>query len=281
MEARQEPVLVWIKGGGDLGTGVAHRLHRAGLRIIISELPQPLVVRRSVSFASAVYEGQITLEGVEAHLARDTETAQQLMRQHTVPVIVDPNGATARLLLPDIAIDARMAKRNLDTALQDASVVIGLGPGFVAGLDVHAVIETMRGPDLGRVILQGSAAPDTGVPAHIGGYGRERLLRAPCAGVFRSKHRIGDLVELGEVVAEVSDQPVVANLKGVLRGLLHDGLLAQPGMKVGDIDPGGVVERCFSISDKARSVGGGVLEAVLYLGRNRWSVSHHLTTSVS
>jgi len=275
------PILVWIKGGGDLGTGVAHRLHRAGLRVVVSELPQPLVVRRTVSFASAVFEGQITVEGMQARLAPDrTEIVEQLTRG-IVPVVPDPSGEIVSALQPDALVDARMAKRNLGTTLRDAPVVIGLGPGFIAGEDVHAVIETMRGHDLGRVILEGSAELDTQVPAPIQGYGQERLLRAPCAGVFRSQLRIGEPARQGQVIAEVAGQPVVSNIAGILRGLLRDGLTVYPQQKVGDIDPRGTYKHCFSISDKARAIGGGVLEALLYLGRNRWSVSWHLTTKAS
>jgi xanthine dehydrogenase accessory factor len=276
-----EPILVWIKGGGDLGTGVAHRLHRAGMRVVVSELLQPLVVRRTVAFASAVYEGSITVEGVEARLAPDKGEAQNLLAQGIVPVIPDPAGAAVALLEPDVVVDARMAKCNLGTALNDASIVIGLGPGFVAGQDVHAVVETMRGHDLGRVILEGSAQPDTQVPSAIQGYSRERVLRAPCAGLFRGDLRIGEHVQRGRVVAHVSEQPVLASITGVLRGLLYDGLLVHQGQKLGDIDPRGIIEHCFTISDKARAIGGAVLEAILNLGENSWSTSCHLTTTPS
>jgi len=262
-------LLVWIKGGGDLGTGVAHRLHRAGMRVVLSELPQPLVVRRTVAFASAVYEGSIALEGVEARLARDGGDVRSLLEEGIVPVVVDPAGAVGALLEPHVVVDARMAKRNLGTMLNDARIVIGLGPGFVAGKDVHAVVETMRGHDLGRVLLQGSARPDTQVPSAIEGYGRERVLRAPSAGRFVARVRIGDLVLPERVLAHVAERPLVASIPGVVRGLLHDGLLVQPGQKVGDIDPRGIVEYCFSISDKARAIGGGVLEAILYLKSSR------------
>ena len=265
--------LVWIKGGGDLGTGVAHRLHRAGLQVIISELPQPLVVRRTVSFASAIYEGRITIEGIEARSAYDAAEIESLLAQSFVPVIPDPTGQVTTLLQPDVAVDARMAKRSLDTTLCDAPIVIGLGPGFVAGQDVHAVIETMRGHDLGRVILEGRAQPDTRVPGAIQGYSHERVLRAPCSGLFRGQLHIGEHVERGQIVAYVGEHPVSASITGVLRGLLHDGLIVQHNQKLGDIDPRGIVEHCFTISDKARAVAGGVLEAILYLARKPQPVS--------
>ncbi len=262
------PLLVWIKGGGDLATGVAHRVHRAGMRVVITELPQPLTVRRAVAFSSAVWEGSMALEGVEARLASDLRAAEVLLSQSIIPLLVDPTGATARSLSPDVAVDARIAKHNLDTTLDDAPLVIGLGPGFIAGREVHAVIETMRGHDLGRVILQGSAAPDTGQPAPVQGHSQDRLLRAPCAGLFHGQLCIGDPVEIGQLVADVGGQPVKASIAGVVRGLLHDGLAVQQGLKVGDVDPRGIVAHCFSISDKARAVGGGVLEAILYLGQH-------------
>lgn len=267
--AKPEEMLVLIRGGGDLGTGVAHRLHRAGFPIVITELPQPLVIRRTVSFASAVYEGIITVEGVEAKLVLDSAEVKPLLSQGIVPVIVDPEGTIISILQPEVIVDARMAKRNLGTKITDAPIVIGLGPGFTAGLDVHAVIETARGHNLGRVITQGSAEADTHIPGLVQGYGRERVLWAPCAGTFRSLLHIGDRVEAGQAVAYVEDQPVLASISGVLRGILHDNVPVREGQKVGDVDPRGAVEYCFTISDKSRAIGGGVLEAILYLRRKR------------
>jgi xanthine dehydrogenase accessory factor len=261
----REPLLVFIRGAGDLGTGIAHRLHRAGFPVIMSELEQPTVIRRAVAFASAVYEGRIQLEGVEARLAGSPSAAETLLRQRAVPVLIDPAGTALTALRPDVLVDARLAKRNLGTTLADAPVVIGLGPGFTAGQDVDAVIETSRGHFLGRVILRGSAQPDTGIPGVMEGYGRERVLWAPCAGSFVGHAKIGAGIEAGQVVASVAGRPVRANISGVLRGVLHDGLLVHQGQKVGDIDPRGIVEHCFTISDKARAIGGAVLEAILYL----------------
>jgi xanthine dehydrogenase accessory factor len=269
-----ESMLVLVIGGGDLGTGTAYRLHRAGFKVVVSEMPQPSAIRRAVAFASAVYDGQIEVEGVEARLAEDKEEIKNLLKQGIVPVIADPEGKARTLLKPDVIVDARMAKRSPGTALADAPIVIGLGPGFTAGQDMHAVVETMRGHNLGRVILQGSAQPDTHVPGLVHGYGRERVLWAPCAGRFRSDAHIGDPVEVGQIVAWVEEQPVQAGISGVLRGLLHDSLLVHEGQKVGDIDPRGIKEYCFTISDKARAIGGAVLEAILYLRQ-------HLTTSNS
>jgi xanthine dehydrogenase accessory factor len=258
-------MLVLVRGGGDLGTGTAHRLHRAGFRVVVSELPQPLVIRRTVAFASAVYDEHCQVEGVEARLAGDFSQVERLLAQGWVAVIVDPLGECLPRLRPDAVVDARMAKRNLGTALTDARIVIGLGPGFIAGQDVHAVVETMRGHNLGRVILQGSAEPDTHVPGLVQGHGRERVVWAPCAGHFRGLVAIGEQVRAGQSVAEVDGTPVLAGISGILRGLLHDGLPVRAGQKVGDVDPRGVREHCFTISDKARAIGGGVLEAILYL----------------
>ena len=266
-----EDILVVIKGGGDLATGVVHRLHRAGMPVVVTELAQPTVSRRAVAVASAVYEGQVEVEGLVAQLAESDQDpkgfkSKPLGSWGLVPVVVDPRGEVIARLRPTVVVDAIMAKRNAGaTTITDAPIVIGLGPGFTAGVDVHAVIETNRGHYLGRVILSGSAEPHTGVPGPTAGFTRERVLRAPCEGIFTGKRRIGDAVEAGQVVASVAGQPVAANISGVLRGLLADGLPVKPGLKVGDVDPRGVREHCFTISDKARAIGGGVLEAILYL----------------
>lgn len=262
-----ENILVVIKGGGDLATGVAHRLHRAGMQVVVTELAQPTVIRRAVAVASAVYEGQVEVEGMVARLVASDDEIRAALALGQVPVVIDPQGEVITRLRPTVVVDAIMAKRNTGTRITDAPIVIGLGPGFTAGVDVHAVIETNRGHNLGRVILSGSAEPNTGIPGPTMGYTIERVLRAPCEGLFKGERRIGDPVEAGEVVASVAGQPVVANISGVLRGLLADGVLVRAGMKVGDVDPRGVREHCFTISDKARAIGGGVLEAILYLLR--------------
>ena len=253
-----------IKGGGDLGTGVAHRLHRAGMRVVVTELAQPLVIRRPVAFASAVYEGTITVEGVVARrLPLDRAEIEAAWDRGEVPVLVDPEGLAVKVLRPNVVVDAILAKRNTGTRITDTPAVIALGPGFTAGVDCHAVIETERGHYLGRVIWDGPARPDTGVPGVVGGQSARRVLRAPADGVFRGERRIGDLVREGETVAAVAGVPLVAPFDGVLRGLLRDGVAVRQGMKVGDVDPRGVPDYCFTISDKARAVGGAVLEAIL------------------
>ena len=254
--------LVVIKGGGDLATGIAHRLFRSGFDILITEIAQPTVIRRSVAFANAVFEGTMTVEGVTAVQAAPAEVVQYL-QQRIVPVVIDPNCDIAHILRPWGMVDAILAKKNLGTTMRDATVVIGVGPGFTAGVDVHRVVETMRGHDLGRVIETGSAQPNTGIPGEIGGYSLERLVTAPCAGIFRPLKQIGNLVEAGEILGQVEKTPVVAAISGVLRGLIQAGLPVQRNMKIGDIDPRAISRYCWTISDKARAIGGGVLEALL------------------
>jgi xanthine dehydrogenase accessory factor len=259
-------LLVVVKGAGDLASGAIHRLHRAGFSVLATELPQPLALRRTVAFAEAVYTGSITIEGLMGVKAESCEEARMaLALMGTVPVLVDPQGMLWPKLKPVALVDGTLAKHNLGTRLTDAPVVIALGPGFEAGVDTHAVIETNRGHNLGRVYLSGRAEDNTGVPGEIGGYAAERLLRAPADGPLEALRAIGDTVSVGEVVATVADMPVTAAISGVLRGLVHEGLEVSRGMKIGDIDPRARREHCFSISDKSRAIAGGALEALLYL----------------
>lgn len=263
----ETPLHVVVKGGGDLGTGVAWRLHRCGFRVLVTETERPTVIRRAVAFASAVYEGVVTVDGVTARLVRSDDEIAEAWSGGDVPVLIDPQATVIRRLHPDAVVDAIMAKRNLGTKIAAAPVVVALGPGFTAGVDCHAVVETNRGHNLGRVILQGSAEPNTGVPGVVGGESARRVLRAPIEGVFGAQRAIGDLVRAGETVAHVDDAPIRSPLDGVVRGILHDGLHVRAGMKVGDVDPRGVVSHCFTISDKALAIAGGVVEAILYLRR--------------
>jgi len=258
--------LVVLRGAGDLGTGVAHRLHQAEYRVVILELPRPLVIRRAVAFASAIYDGEITIEGVRGVCVLDAGAALEALRQEAIPVLADPDGHSLAELAPSAIVDARMAKRNLGTRITDAPVVVGLGPGFEAGRDVHAVIETQRGHSLGRVIWAGAAAPDTGIPGIVGGQDALRVVRAPASGRFRAASRIGSMVAEGDTIGHVGAAPVTARVGGVLRGIIHDGLVVTKDLKIADVDPRGIVEHCFTISDKARSIGGGVLEALLHAG---------------
>jgi xanthine dehydrogenase accessory factor len=259
-----ERYLVCIRGGGDLATGVAYRLYRAGFPLVILELPQPLVIRRAVSFAEAVYSGEMQVAGVEARLTAGVAEALALAKSGTVSVMVDSAGLAIPRLNPTVLVDARMIKANPgDTNADQALLVIALGPGYTVGRDCHAVIETSRGHDLGRVLWQGRAAADTGSPGPIKGRTRERVLRAPTDGAIQSVIQIGDSVSSGQLIATVGGEPLRAPFKGVLRGLLHDGVPVPAGNKIGDVDPRGVRRHCFTISDKALSVGGGVVEAIL------------------
>jgi xanthine dehydrogenase accessory factor len=264
--------LVALKGAGDLATGVIHRLVRAGFPVMATELPQPTVLRRTVAFAEAVTFGAMTVEDVTAQRADSIEDIQEALKNGLVPVVVDPDGILLKQMHPTVLVEATLSKHNSGITLDSAPIVIALGPGYEAGKDVQAVIETNRGHNLGRVYLEGYAEPNTGVPGTIGGYSSERLLRAPCAGMIYGIHRIGDTVHAGETVAFVKanaasndDMPVIAAISGILRGLVRDGLPVSPGMKIGDIDPRAVREHCFTISDKSRAIAGGVLEAVMYL----------------
>ncbi len=258
-------MLVGVKGAGDLASGTIHRLHRAGFAVVAAELPQPLALRRTVAFAEAVYSGAVEIEGLTGVRTSSLEEVRTTLEQGQVPVLIDPDGTLLRALQPTALVDATLAKRNTGIRLSDAQVVLALGPGFEAGVDAHAVIETNRGHNLGRVYLNGCAEPDTGVPGDIAGFTSERLLRAPADGPLFAQHAIADVVQAGEVVATVGKTPLYAQIGGVLRGLAHDGLVVRQGMKVGDIDPRARREHCFSISDKSRAIAGGVLEALLYL----------------
>lgn len=255
-------ILVIIRGGGDLATGVAIRLFRAGFSVVVLEIDHPTVIRLPVSFARAVYEGKAVVEEVEAVLIPSWEKAEDIIKQRKIPVLIDHEGYCIEKFSPDVLVDAIMAKRNLGTKINQAPLVIGLGPGFTAGEDVDVVIETKRGHNLGRVVYNGQAEPDTGVPGEVGGESKRRLLRAPAEGKITPLHSIGDIVKAGEVIAEVEGVPLKAEISGVLRGLIYPGSWVTKGMKVGDIDPRGIREYCFTVSDKARSIGGAVLEAI-------------------
>ena len=258
-------MLVLIRGAGDLATGIGIRLIRSGFKVIMTEVEMPTVIRRTVAFAEAVRKGSWEVEGIEARRADDASRALEMAELGIVPVLVDPELHCLHELRPDVLIDAILAKKNLGTRITDASLVIGVGPGFTAGTDCHAVVETMRGHTLGRVYYEGSALPNTNVPGRIGGFAGERVLRAPSDGVFISCRKIGDIVREGEVVGYSAGKPMVCTIGGVLRGLLSDGVPVRTGMKAGDVDPRGKVEYCYTCSDKAIAIGGGVLEAILHL----------------
>jgi xanthine dehydrogenase accessory factor len=255
--------VVIIRGGGDIGTGVAYRLCRSGFNVVITEIKNPLVIRRTVAFAQAVYEGHTTVEGITAIKARGTKEIGTILGEGHVPVVIDPECTIARAVNAEVVVDATLAKRSTGMSRDMAPLTIGLGPGYEAGKDVHAVIETNRGHNLGRVILEGCAEPNTGIPEAVLGYGEERVLRAPCDGTVRNVLAIGDQVRKGATVCYVLDEEVKAALSGVVRGLILNGITVNKGFKIGDIDPRGRKEYCYTISDKARAIGGGVLEAIL------------------
>ncbi len=255
---------VCIKGAGEMASAVAWRLFMVNIRnILMLEIPQPLAVRRRVSFCEAVYDGSQTVEGVQALRVDSMGSLADAWKQGKIAVAVDPRRDLQRLVRPDVVVDAILAKKNLGTSICEAPRVIALGPGFQAGRDAHFVIETNRGHDLGRVISKGSAAPNTGIPGNIGGYTEERVLRAPGAGIFMPVREIGDRIKRGEIIGRIEGLEVEARLDGVLRGLIRPGVHVTEGLKIGDIDPRGGEVSCDTISDKARAVAGAVLEAIL------------------
>ena len=259
-------MLILIKGAGDIATGIAVRLKNSGMQVVMTEITIPTTVRRSVAFSRAVYEGSAIVENITARLVLDFAQIPAVLQQDEIPVLIDPRCEVLKSIHFDAVVDSILAKKNLSTDSTQAPVVIGVGPGFSVPQDCHCVIETQRGHDLGRCIYQGCAAKNTGIPGEIGGYTVERLLRAPCDGIFHPILAIGDIVKAGQTVAMVDDQPVTAQINGIVRGLLQDNVPVKAGMKSGDIDPRGCYEHCFTVSDKARAVGGGVLEAILHLG---------------
>lgn len=269
MSARIEaPGLCVLRGGGDLATGVAWRLTRAGWPVVVCELAEPLTIRRTVAVSTAVTEGDIDIESMRAVLAPDADAAVALARDGVVGVVVSPELPS---LDAHVVVDARLAKRNIDTTIDDAPLVVGLGPGFTAGVDCHAAIETERGHRLGRLLWSGTTAPDTGVPGTIGARSAERVLRSPAAGTASWRVAIGDLVEPGQAIGEVAGQAVTAPFAGIVRGLIHEQVSLSAGLKIGDVDPRCDASACFEISDKALAIGGGVVEAVLSRAEHQWT----------
>ena len=296
-------LLIICRGAGDLATGIIHRLHRAGHRVIALETDYPAAIRRQVSFCEAVYDGSAAVEGVTARLVpaladaeTDTETysgindtpaahivsekwdssaIEAVLEAGEVPLLIDPKGESIALLKPDVVVDAIIAKKNLGTTIDMAPLVIGVGPGFTAGKDVHLVIESMRGHNLARIITDGMAQPNTGVPGNIAGFTSERVIHAPAAGYIYDVRKIGDIVQKGDEIARIYPDkesydnalseyvPVNATITGIIRGLIREGYYFKEGFKIADIDPReGELSNCFTISDKARSIAGSVLEAV-------------------
>ena len=272
-------ILIICRGGGDLATGIVHRLFRAGFPVLVLETDSPAAIRRQVSFSEAVYDGTATVEGVTAERIASANRASvnHVLEEGRVPLLVDPEGSSIPLLKPDIVVDAIIAKKNLGTAKEMAPLVIGVGPGFTAGEDVDLVVESMRGHNLARIFTTGSALPNTGIPGNIGGFTKERVLHAEAAGYMKNIRQIGDIVEKGEEIAWIYEKmtedgtfsgsyvSVEASISGIIRGLIREGYHFQKGFKIADIDPReSELANCFTISDKARSIGGSVLEAVCH-----------------
>lgn len=258
--------MILIRGAGDIASGIAVRLFRCGFTLVMTDLAKPTSIRRTVCFSEAILHGACTVEGITAEQAITKADADDIWARGHIPVFADDEGTALSLLRPDAVVDARLAKVNLDSSITDAPIVVAVGPGFIAGRDCHAVVETQRGHYLGRAIYAGAAAPNTGVPGNIGGYTVERIIRAPQAGVFHPLRTIGDQVSANEIVAYVDEEPVRCLIGGTLRGILPEGIQVHEGMKSGDVDPRCQPDHCRCASDKALSVGGGVLEALLHFG---------------
>ncbi|MBQ3552396.1 MAG: EF2563 family selenium-dependent molybdenum hydroxylase system protein [Clostridia bacterium] len=260
-------MLVLIRGAGDIASGVALRLYNAGFFVIMTEQKKPTAIRRTVSFCEAVTNGSAEVEGVTSILADSPMAALEALKDGVIPILVDEHNTSIDIICPDVLVDAILAKKNLGTRKEDAPIVIALGPGFAAGKDCHAVIETMRGHNLGRVFYDGEAMQDTKTPGNIGGYTTERVIKATAAGYFSGIVPIGSIVRAGEMIGRIGDTPVFAKIDGMLRGILSDGVAVHGGMKCGDVDPRCEFWHCFTVSDKARSIGGGVLEAIMRLSK--------------
>ena len=256
-------VKVLVRGGGDLASGVAWRLHVSGFKVAITEIHQPMAVRRTVSFCEAVYDKETQVEGVKAVCIHDAREVFEVWEKGWIPILVDPDAESKHVIQPHILVDAILAKKNLGTALSDAPLVIALGPGFEAGKDSHYVVETNRGHRLGRLLTSGCAQPNTGVPGPVQGIASERVLRAPADGLWAISKNIGDPVDKGEIVGKVNDLTVHSAIQGVLRGLIRPGISVTRGLKIGDVDPRGDRTSCFTISEKALAIAGGVLEGIL------------------
>ncbi len=264
---------VIIRGGGDLASGIAVRLHHSGINVIITEIEKPLTVRRYVSFAEAVYTRSIIIEEIKANLVTSHTDIPKCLEENVIPVIVDGNLSICNSFSADVLIDARMLKKTVEKVPFPIPQIIGIGPGFFPGENCDCVVETKRGPFLSRVYWNEPVEADTGIPENVKGFDNERVLRAPKAGIFRAKCRIGDIVNKDEEIASVDGESIRAPFPGVIRGLLHEGVTVFPGMKAGDLDPRSDPLLCSLVSDKALAVGGGVLEAILSIPQNRQKIS--------
>lgn len=271
MEGKEK--LIIVRGGGDIATGTIYKLWKCGYPVLVLEISNPSAIRRNVALSEAVYDGKSRVEDLTCKKVEHLEEAWEVIRKGEVPMMVDPECRVLEEIRPFALVDAILAKKNMGTNKEMANITIALGPGFTAGVDVDLVVETMRGHKLGRVITSGEAIPNTGIPGIIAGFGRERVIHAPAAGEFNSNHKIGDMVTEGEELAVITQEdgikvPVTASLSGLLRGLIRNQYTVSKGFKIADIDPReSEYENCFTISDKARCIAGGVLEGILYLSR--------------
>ncbi|WP_461615562.1 selenium-dependent molybdenum cofactor biosynthesis protein YqeB [Clostridium sp. Marseille-QA1073] len=257
--------VIIVRGGGDLASGTIHKLHRSGFKILVLETYYPTSIRRNVSYSEAIYTGKVTIENTTAIRVSSFNEILKCWQNNKIPIAVDPHGKFIEMLKPRILIDAIIAKKNLGTKMNMAEITIALGPGFEAGKDVHAVIETMRGHNLGRVILKGEAMKNTGIPGEIGGYSKERVIYSPVNGIIQNVREIGDFVSSGEVLAYVDSVEIKTEIGGLLRGIIRNGSKIEKGLKIADVDPRcHEIRNCYTISDKARNIAGGVLEAILY-----------------
>lgn len=264
--------IIVIRGGGDIATGTIHKLHRCGFKVFILEIENPSAIRRSVCFSEAVYENKIVVENVVCEKANNLDEAYNILDRNNIPVIIDPYGKYTEKLKPLVLVDAILAKKNLGTKKDMAPITIALGPGFCAGKDVDIVIETMRGHDLGRIIEEGYAIANTGIPGSVKGVSEDRVIYSPSSGIISNTREIGEIVKKGEVIAKISNAEnktiteVKATIDGVLRGIIRDKSKIKERLKVADIDPRiEEVKNSYTISDKARTIAGGVLEAILYM----------------
>jgi xanthine dehydrogenase accessory factor len=263
MNKKLNDLVILIRGAGEMATGVAHRLASCHFKVCLTEVSNPQAVRREVAFSEAIFDKEKEVEGIVAKLVESPEQIPVTWKDEKIPILIDPEAKVKDSLKPDVLIDATLSKKNLGTKITDALLVVGLGPGFRAGKDVHLVIETNRGHNLGRIIANGEAEPNTGIPGSIAGYTEERVIRAPKEGNFKALKKIGDGVRANEKVGMIGNVEVRSRIAGVIRGLLRDETEVWKGMKLGDVDPRGIKTHCHTISDKARTISGGVLQAIL------------------
>lgn len=269
--------IIVVRGGGDIASGAIQKLYRSGFKVLVLETETPSAIRRKVAFCEAVYEKEIEIEGIKARLVANDEEIQDCWDSDIVPVMIDSRGKVIERLKPLAVVDGILAKQNFGTKRSMAPITIALGPGFSAPEDVDIVIETMRGHNLGRIIEEGRASENTGVPGIIAGFGIERVIYSDYSGVITNIEKIGNVVEKGDVIAVVGDNEIYASISGVLRGIIRDGYKVKKGLKIADIDPRiSEKDNCFTISDKARNIGGAVLESILYLKKKKGIVTTQL-----